>query len=363
MRVEIYRIACAAWSRIARRALRDSAISAQSPQSERRAALQQSIRRNRLSSVGGVTPALWQSTAAWRPMLLGAGLCFAALWMYGSFPTASAQDAFDQPRSRAAAAPEGAESTAAKTKAQHSATIPTDPIGLFKAGGILMWPLLFSSIVAVWVALERLVTLRRRRVIPRAFVDRFLQHIEEGALTPEAALGVCEENASPIATIFAHGVRKWGKPSVEVEQAIIDGGERQVAHLRRHLRILHGVYTVTPMLGLLGTVWGMIHGFNDLAMASGVDKAERLSQHIAVAFLNTAGGLVVAIPALILYMYFTGRVEALVMEMDELSQRLVNMISAEGLSVPVKQVPKPSAQMVAAQSAASAKAKQPVSST
>lgn len=221
--------------------------------------------------------------------------------------------------------------------------IPTDPIGLFLAGGPLMWPLLLSSIVAVWVALERLVALRRRRVIPRAFVDRFIQHLEQGQLNSESALRVCEENGSPMAAIFAHGIHKWGKPSVEVEQSIIDGAERQIGALRNHLRTLHGVYTIAPMLGLLGTVWGMIHGFNDMALADPAEKAARLAQHIAVAFLSTAGGLAVAIPALVLYMYFSGRVDSLVREMDLLAQRVVHLISAEALSGRPRQLQKANA--------------------
>lgn len=210
--------------------------------------------------------------------------------------------------------------------------IPTDPIELFLAGGFLMWPILAASVVAVWIALERLVVLRRRRVIPRAFVDRFLQHLEQGSLDAESALQLCEENDSPVAHVFAHGIRKWGKPSVEVEQAIIDGGERQVGQLRNHLRILNGVYTVAPLLGLLGTVVGMIMSFNQLAQGGEHGKAEQLAGGIAVALLTTAAGLMVAIPALIIYMYLAGRVDSLVMEMDVLSQRVVNLISAEGLA-------------------------------
>lgn len=211
--------------------------------------------------------------------------------------------------------------------------IPTDPVELFLAGGFLMWPILISSILAIWIAVERTIVLRKARVIPRAFVSRFLKHVESGKLDADQALRLCEENGSPIAMVFAHGIRKWGKPSVEVEQAIIDGGEREVAHLRKHLPILNGVYTISPLLGLLGTVVGMIMSFNELAGGAtmGASSSERLAGGIAVALLTTAAGLCVAIPALVLYMYFIGRVDALVMEMDRLAQRVVNSISEEGL--------------------------------
>src|SRR5690606_31178391 len=127
-------------------------------------------------------------------------------------------------------------------------------------------PFVLATLIALWFSAERLVVLRRGRVIPKPFVDRFLKHLEDGTISRDEALEVCEENGSPVAMVFAHGVRKWGKPSVEVEQAIIDGGERQVSQLRSHLRVINGVATVTPLLGLLGTVWGMLEAFNDIAI-------------------------------------------------------------------------------------------------
>lgn len=215
---------------------------------------------------------------------------------------------------------------------EKSYLIPTDPFQLFLAGGFLMWPILLASVISLWFVLERMVVLRRRRVIPRAFVDRFIQHLEQGKLNAETALRLCEENQSPIADVFAHGIRKWGKTSVEVEQAIIDGGERQISQLRTHLRIINGVATVAPLLGLLGTVVGMIMSFNELASGGDADKAQRLAGGIGVALITTAAGLFVAIPSLILYMFLAGRVDGLVMEMDGHAQKVVNLISSEGLA-------------------------------
>ena len=208
------------------------------------------------------------------------------------------------------------------------------PQGLVEIVRALEWwaiPFAIATLIALWFTTERLVVLRRGRVIPKPFVNRFLQRLEAQDLSPEEAIEVCEDNGSPIAQIFAHGVRKWGKPSVEVEQAIIDGGERQVASLRRHLRVLHGVATVTPLIGLLGTVWGMFEAFNDIADAGTMGRTEMLAGGIALALLTTAAGLVVAIPSLIVYMYLAGKVDTLVMEMDDLAQRVVNLVSAEAL--------------------------------
>jgi biopolymer transport protein ExbB len=221
---------------------------------------------------------------------------------------------------------------AAPAKAKHR-QIPTTPIEIAEALGLpLLLAFLGTSVIAVWFTIERLVVLRRGRVIPRPFVERFLQNLEQGNLDPEQALALCEENGSSIALIFAHGIRKWGKSSVEVEQAIIDGGERQVSHLRSHLRVLNAVAQITPLVGLLGTVIGMIQCFNVVATSQAMGKADQLAGGIGIALLATAAGLVVAIPSLTMYMYLAGRVDALVMDMDLLAQNIVHLVSAEALA-------------------------------
>jgi biopolymer transport protein ExbB len=210
--------------------------------------------------------------------------------------------------------------------------MPTNVIEMIQALGIWVYPFAAVSLITVWSTVERFVMLRRSRVIPKPFVQRFLKLVETGELERDEALLVCEENESPIAMIFAHGVRKWGKTSVEVEQAIIDGGERQVAALRKNLRALSGAYTISPLLGLLGTVWGMLISFEKIANSGAMGNSQQLAAGIALALVTTAAGLAIAIPSIIIYMYLVGRVDNLVMEMDELSQRLVNSISAEALA-------------------------------
>lgn len=220
----------------------------------------------------------------------------------------------------------------APVKAKHR-KIPTTPIEIAEALGLpLLLAFVGTSVIAVWFTIERLVVLRRGRVIPRPFVERFLQNLEQGNLEPEQALSLCEENGSSIALIFAHGIRKWGKSSVEVEQAIIDGGERQVSHLRSHLRVLNAVAQIAPLLGLLGTVIGMIQCFNEVAVSQAMGKADQLAGGIGIALLATVAGLVVAIPSLTMYMYLAGRVDALVMDMDLLAQNIVHLVSAEAIA-------------------------------
>jgi biopolymer transport protein ExbB len=210
--------------------------------------------------------------------------------------------------------------------------MPTNIVEMIQALGFWVIPFAALSLVLMWSTVERWVMLRRGRVIPKPFVQRFLSLIESGELEREEALQVCEENGSPVAEMFASGVRKWGKSSVEVEQAMIDGGERQVAALRANLRVFNAAYSVGPLLGLLGTTWGMLMSFDKLARAGAMGNSQQLAAGIALALVTTAAGLAIAIPAILLYMYYGGRVDALVMEMDALSQRLVGAISAEGLA-------------------------------
>ena len=213
-----------------------------------------------------------------------------------------------------------------------AAMIPTRSMfDMLVAGGPLMIPILLASFAMLLIVFERAISLRRRRVVPRLFIQRFLLQLREGALDRHDALERCEDDSSHVARVFAAAVRKWGKPAVEVEQAVLDEGERISNVLRRYLRVLNGVSTVSPLLGLLGTVWGMIQAFNVISTSPAMGRAEMLAGGISVALITTAAGLLVAIPAMIFYLYFVGRVDSLVMEIDQHGQDLVNLISFESL--------------------------------
>jgi biopolymer transport protein ExbB len=202
-------------------------------------------------------------------------------------------------------------------------------LDIMKSGGLLMWPILFCSIVMLVFVFERAIALRRGNILPRPFVKNFLLQLEAGQLDQAEALARCEENGSPIAQVFAAAVRKWGRSSVEVEQAMLDAGERVVNTLRRNLRVLNTVSTVSPLLGLLGTVFGMIQAFNDIAAYNAMGRSELLAGGISQALLTTAGGLAVAIPALLFHMYFVSCVDRRTMEIDSLGQQVVECISSD----------------------------------
>jgi biopolymer transport protein ExbB len=222
--------------------------------------------------------------------------------------------------------------TTAGTEPGRKSGIPTDAVGIAEAmGRPFTIAFIIASVIGVWSVIERMVVLRRRRVIPRAFVERFLMHLRAGRMDRSEAIAVCQQNSSPMAEVFLHGVRKWGRPSVELEQAVIDGGERQVSQLKKGLRVLNGVSTLSPLIGLLGTVVGMIRSFNDIAVAGAMGQTETLANGIALALLTTAVGLFIAIPSMAAYLYLAGRIDSIVTEMDRLAQELVHLISAEAL--------------------------------
>jgi biopolymer transport protein ExbB len=202
---------------------------------------------------------------------------------------------------------------------------------ILKAGGILMIPIIFCSFITLVFVFERAIALRRGRVVPRPFVKRFLHQLGEGQLDREQALALCEQNGSPVAQVFAAAARKWGRPAVEVEQAVLDAGERASNGLRKYVRVFNAVSTISPLLGLLGTVFGMIKAFNDISSSDAMGRPELLSRGISEALITTAAGLSIAIPALVCYLFFLSRVDQLIIELDALGQEVVGLISAEAL--------------------------------
>ena len=198
-------------------------------------------------------------------------------------------------------------------------------------GGWLMFPLAVCSLVVFALSLERLVALRRGRVIPRPFVRRFTESVEDGQLSYEEATAICEDFDCPVSEVFRAAVRRWGRPMLEIEQAVVDAGDRVGDSLRRFLRVFHAISNVAPLLGLLGTVLGMIKAFEVISSQESIGRPETLASGISTALMTTAGGLCVAIPAYLAYMYFSSKSDRYLGEIDKLCQRVIDCISAETL--------------------------------
>lgn len=247
----------------------------------------------------------------------------------GSAPTGW----FTGPDARVAANPTAAtNSSTAETTSSEEGKIPVRSLlQMFHDGGIMMYPIALCSFVLMVFSFERFISLRTGRVIPRPFVKRLIEQLQQQQIDRDEALELCERNPSSIATLLAAAVKRYGRPAVEIEQAVLDAGERETNNLRRHMRLLNAISNVAPLLGLLGTVMGMIQSFNDISGSQAMGRPEMLAGGISEALLTTAAGLLVAIPAYLMYMYFLGHTDRLITEMDMHSQRLVDAISAEGL--------------------------------
>lgn len=206
-----------------------------------------------------------------------------------------------------------------------------DLLTVLRQGGLMIIPLFACSVLTFVFVFERAIALRRGRVIPAPFVKRFLHQVRESKLDREAALELCQESQCPVSDVFAAGVRKWGRPAVEVEQSLLDAEERAAHDLRRYVRLFAAIANISPLLGLLGTVLGMIRLFGDVARSDAMGRSEMLAAGISEALLATAGGLMVAIPALCFHLFFASRVERLVAQIDSAGQELVGLISAEAL--------------------------------
>ncbi len=268
-------------------------------------------------------------------LLLSAGCCMFSFLLISPPATLTAQDTAGMPAN-------GFEVPADVEQPSPTASAPADQqiVGprrltdIVRSGGPLMIPIGICSFILVVFVFERFISLRKGRVIPGPFTKRFLEQLRDGELNRDAAVTICERNRSPMANVFKAGVLKWGRPAVEVEQAVLDEGERTSNRLRKYLRLINGVATVCPLLGLLGTVLGMIQAFDSIATvgASVTDPKVLIATGISQALLTTAAGMTVAIPALIAYMFFSSRVDKHVMEIDSLGMKVVNLVSAEELA-------------------------------
>lgn len=201
-------------------------------------------------------------------------------------------------------------------------------------GGPLMIPIALSSILLFVFVFERFLSLRVSRIIPGPFVERLLQQIKDGQIDRDVAIRLCEENKSPVSQVIGAALTRWNRPSVEVEQAVLDSGERVANELRKYLRLINGISTVSPLLGLLGTVTGMIAAFDAIGNATGSRPELQIAGGIAEALITTAAGLSVAIPALIAYLFFVGRIDYLIMRIDSIGQRVVTLIASDAYRAP-----------------------------
>jgi biopolymer transport protein ExbB len=193
----------------------------------------------------------------------------------------------------------------------------------FLKGGIFMYPILLCSVTALAIFIERLWNLRRKRVIPREFVEEVDQLIRSGKI-PEATMR-CQSNRSSMARIIAVALKNIGKRREIIKEYLEEVGRQESASLERFVEGLGTIAGVSTLLGLLGTVSGMIQIFSVISAQTTVNPAA-LAGGISEALITTYAGLTVAIPTIVMYKYLQSKANALVLEMEEYSIRLVDLL-------------------------------------
>lgn len=193
------------------------------------------------------------------------------------------------------------------------------------AAGWPIWPLIFASVIAVAIIGERLVSLRSNVISPPNLLLEVQSWLAQGGLTKETIARL--ESHSLLGKVFATALAN-AKSSREVTKEAIEEVGRAVAHeLDKYLPTLGTIATVAPLMGLFGTVYGMVELFSSFT-STGHDIAQ-FARGISVALYNTAGGIVVAVPAMIAYRYFRAKVDGLLVDMEQQAIKLVEIIHGE----------------------------------
>ena len=201
-------------------------------------------------------------------------------------------------------------------------------LSTFEKGGFMMYPILFASVLMLGIAIERAYNLRRTNIINSEFLVNVRDQWDWKDI--QKTLRLCNSCDNSLSRILKVGLLRVGGKLDEIERAIDGAGMHEASLMNSNLRVLGAVANITPMMGLLGTVFGMIKAF-DVISLSGTGNPGLVASGISEALITTAAGMVVGIPALALYHYFRGKIDRYVFEMEEISFQLVEELSYDGI--------------------------------
>jgi len=196
---------------------------------------------------------------------------------------------------------------------------------IIKAAGWPIWPLLIASIIAVALIIERLIILRREKIVPTGLLEKVVDAYEKQGASPQMVDVLAKD--SPLGRVLAAGLRNHRSPRPVMKEAIEEEGRAVTHDLERFLTTLGTIASIAPLMGLFGTVIGMIEIFGSQG-PSGTNP-QQLAHGISVALYNTAFGLLIAIPGMIFFRYFRGKVESFVVEMEQQAARLVDIVHGD----------------------------------
>lgn len=194
---------------------------------------------------------------------------------------------------------------------------------LIEAGGWILLPIGLCSLISLVVFLERLWSLQKPRVLPRAFVQRIEALIKDKKHHDAEVL--CSEYPLPAARIYATGLKHAQLERSQLREPVEEAGRQEAQKLERHIELIGTCAAISPLLGLLGTVVGMMAVFRDVEVA-GLGDPSQFANGIWQALITTAVGLAVAIPSFVFYKLLLGRVDSLILELEEMSSRLIDLL-------------------------------------
>jgi len=251
---------------------------------------------------------------------------------------ADAKDSAAQEKTDATKSPADGEQTQATTQSKGDAWYEQGAVGMMYKGGFFMWPILFLGVLAAGVIIERTRSLRMLGTDSESLRRKVQEHLAEDRA--EEALEMVNREQGPVPAILGSGLRKYvllrrlnydaGSIQEQVVKTMEDYGVHIVAALERHLPILATIASVAPMIGFLGTVQGMIISFDEIEAGIGKENIVKLAAGgIKVALLTTCFGLIVGIPALMAYNYFTGIINRFVLDVEESASELIETVTLQ----------------------------------
>ena len=198
---------------------------------------------------------------------------------------------------------------------------------IIQAAGWPIWPLLIVSITAVTLIIERLIMLRKHRIVPAGLLEKAVTAYSKQGITAELLAAL--EQDSPLGKVLAAGLRNVKSSRYVMKESIEEAGRAVTHDLERFLTTLGTIASISPLMGLFGTVVGMIEIFGSQSPTG--TNPQVLAHGISVALYNTGFGLVIAIPAMIFFRHFRGTVDSLVVEMEQQASKLVDIVHGERL--------------------------------
>jgi biopolymer transport protein ExbB len=203
---------------------------------------------------------------------------------------------------------------------------------IIQKGGPVMYPILLCSILAFAIAIERLYYLYKIKIDIKDFMNNIEITIKRNRIAE--AIKICEKTPGPVAHIIKTGIMKHDRPRQEIREAIEDAGHQEIPRLEKNISLLATIAHISPLLGLLGTVTGMVRAFQviqEKSVSFNPVSPGDLAGGIWEALLTTVAGLIVAIPTVVAYNYLVSRVEQFIIEMERSTTEVIDLLSQRGV--------------------------------